>query len=84
MKRKTMKIHEERVAEINFGKLIKKLRLLFNYTQNDLAEKTGLTTQTISSIENHGQNIGIGTIKLFAMAFNMSMNEFFNHYEEKL
>lgn len=83
MKSKAIKRHVERVAEINFGKLIKKLRMKFNYTQNDLADKTGLTTQTISTIENHGQNVGIGTIKLFAIAFDMTMSDFFSYYEEK-
>lgn len=82
LKQKSRKTKDERVVEINFGKMIKKLRIKFEYTQNDLADKTDLSTQTISNIENHGQNVGIGTIKLFANAFNMSMSEFFSHFEE--
>jgi HTH-type transcriptional repressor of puuD len=82
MKKKNEKTREERIAEINFGKMIRKLRNEFKYTQNDLADRTNLTTQTISTIENHGQNLGIGTIKLFAIAFDMTMSEFFSHFEE--
>ena len=82
MKKKNEKTKEERLAEINLGKHIKKKRLEFKYTQNDLADKTNLTTQTISNIENHGQNVGIGTVKLFANAFNMSLPEFFSDFEE--
>ena len=82
MKSKIVKSREERVAEINFGKMIKKLRIQFNYTQEDLADKAKVTPQTISIIENHGQNVGIGTIKMFAKAFNMSILELFNYFEE--
>ena len=82
MKKKENKSVEERMAEINFGKMIKMLRGKFNYTQDDLADKTNLTTQTISTIENHGQNVGIGTIKLFASAFNMTIAELFSYFEE--
>ena len=82
MKKNNDKTFEEKNAEINFGNMIKKLRKEFNYTQNDIADRTNLSTQTISRIENCGQNVGIGTIKLFALAFNMPMSEFFSHFEE--
>lgn len=82
MKKENEKTNEERNVEINFGKMIRRLRNEFKYTQNDLADRTNLTTQTISSIENRGQNLGIGTIKLLAMAFGMSIAELFSHFEE--
>ncbi len=82
MKKRNDKTVEERNVEINFGKMVKNLRSKFNYTQNDIADKTNLTTQTISTIENHGQNVGIGTIKLFAMAFDMTISEMFSYLEE--
>ena len=82
MKKRNDKTVEERNVEINFGKMVKNLRSKFNYTQNDIANKTNLTTQTISTIENHGQNVGIGTIKLFAMAFDMTISEMFSYLEE--
>ena len=83
MKSKAKKKREERLAEIAFGKLIKELRLEYNYTQEYLADQTGFATQTISAIENHGQNVGIGTIKLFAMAFDMTIPELFSRFEDK-
>lgn len=82
MKEKRNKTREERVAEINFGKMIKKLREEYGYTQEILVDKTKLTTQTISNIENHGQNVGIDTIVLFAKAFNMTLTELFTYFEE--
>ena len=82
MKKNESKTLEEKMVEINFGKMIKRLREKFNYTQDCLADKTNLTNQTISNIENHGQNVGIGTIMLFAKAFNMSISELLTYYEE--
>ena len=43
MKRKQGKSKEERAVEISFGKLIKRLRLEYNFTQKQLAHKTGFT-----------------------------------------
>ena len=82
MKKKQEQSLEEKNAEINFGKMVKRIRKELNLTQNDVADRTELTTQTISHIENHGQNLGIGTIKLFAIAFNMTLAEMFSYYEE--
>lgn len=83
MKKKEEQKLEEKEAEINFGKMVKRIRKELNLTQNVIADRTNLTTQTISTIENHGQNVGIGTIKLFAMAFNMTLAEMFSYYEEQ-
>lgn len=82
MKRKQGKSKEERAIEKSFGKLIKRLRLEYKFTQKQLAHKTGFTPQTISSIENYGQNVGIGTIKLFAMAFDMTVPELISLLED--
>lgn len=83
MKCKAVKTKDERLSEINFGKMVRKLRIKFKYTQDELASRASLTSQTINTIENHGQNVGIGTIKLLAKAFNMTLSEFFAHFEDK-
>ena len=83
MKRKQGKSKEERTVEISFGKLIKRLRREYNFTQKQLAHKTGFTPQTISSIENYGQNVGIDTIKLFADSFEITLSELFRRLVEE-
>ena len=83
MKRKQGKSKEERAIEKSFGKLIKRLRLEYKFTQKQLAHKTGFTPQTISSIENYGQNVGIDTSKLFADSFEITLSELFRRLEEE-
>lgn len=38
---------------MDFGKRLKELRTELNYTQKDIADKTGLTLRTIQRIENN-------------------------------
>ena len=82
VKKRIEKTAIERKTEIRFGIMIKELRLKYNYTQSILAEKANISTQTLSSIENYGQNVGIGTIKSFADAFGLTLAELFSDYEE--
>ena len=61
------------ITKEKFSKMVKKLRMELNYRQEDLVNKSGLTFQTISKIENHPQNVTLGTIRLLADGFGMTM-----------
>lgn len=50
-----------------YGNWIKQLREEKGYTQEELAEKMGMTRTTISKIEDGKWNYGINTITLFAV-----------------
>lgn len=71
------------ITKEKFSKMVKKLRIELKYTQDDLADKSKLTFQTISTIENHPQNVTLGTIKLLADGFGMTISELFSHLEEE-
>jgi len=47
--------------EIEVGERLKKLRLEYNITQNDLAKKTGLSRVTISKIER-GMGVNLSSL----------------------
>ena len=61
---------------IQFGQLIKKLRIERNWTQAELAEKCGYNTGTnktmISAIEHGKVDIPVSKVRLFASAFDMT------------
>ena len=71
------------ITKEKFSKMVKKLRMELNYRQEDLVNKSGLTFQTISKIENHPQNVTLGTIRLLADGFGMTMSELFSYLEEE-
>ena len=52
------------------GKAIRILREKNGLSQNDLAELTGFTQSTISSLENGRINLGIDRAKILARALN--------------
>jgi len=53
------------------GQALKILREKNELSQNDLAELTGLTQSTISSIENDRISLGIERAKTLAVALNV-------------
>jgi len=55
-------------------KQLKKLRLSRHWSQEQLAESSGLSTRTIQRIER-GQKVDIGSIQLLAKSFNLEVNE---------
>ena len=76
------KIQNDITPEISFGRMIKRLRKKFGYTQEKLVDKSNISAQTISCIENRGQNVKLKSIVLFAKAFDMTLEEFFSYFEE--
>jgi len=56
---------------ISQGQAVKILREKNELSQNDLAELTGLTQSTISSIENDRISLGIERAKTLAIALNV-------------
>ena len=59
------------VVKLSQGEMIKILREKNNLSQNQLAQKTGLTQSTISGLENNKINLGIERAKVLARALNV-------------
>ena len=63
------------------GLRIKNLRELANMSQKDLAYSSDLDRSYIASVENGQRNISIKNIEKIAIAFNVTLKEFFNYVE---
>jgi transcriptional regulator with XRE-family HTH domain len=61
----------EEILYIETGILIKKARMLRNWTQQDLSEEVNLTRASITNIERGKQKISLYTLYLIADALNI-------------
>ena len=61
----------------NFGKRLKELRLQANITQEDLAERVGVATKTVSYWENGHNPITLNKIPLIATVLNIPIYKLF-------
>lgn len=58
-------------TEVTQGDAIRIIREKNNLSQNDLANLTGLTQSTISSLENNRISLGVERAKVLATALNV-------------
>ena len=70
-------MNEDEFYEL-IGKQIKKLREIKGYTQEKLAEKSGLSLDYIGKIEVNINKPGIKAILKIANALNVDIKELFN------
>ncbi|MDO4276500.1 MAG: helix-turn-helix transcriptional regulator [Eubacteriales bacterium] len=63
---------------------IKVLRAERDWTQADLADKVGISRQAVISIEKYKYTPSLELAFKIAEAFNVSINEVFEHREEKI
>ena len=56
---------------------IKTLRFKNNWTQDDLSEKSGMSINSISNIENMKEDIKLSSLISISNAFNISIIELF-------
>ncbi len=73
------KIHsdEEKLFLKRFGKNVKNIREKLNLTQAELAFRMGMTTQTLSDIENGKTDCQQTTAYLIAKALGIKLNELY-------
>lgn len=57
---------------------IKTLRFKHKWTQEELSEKSGISINSISNIENMKEDIKLSTLIALASAFNIPLVQFFN------
>jgi transcriptional regulator with XRE-family HTH domain len=62
---------------ILFGKRIRELRILHNWSQEDLAEQTGFHRTYIGMIERAERNPSLVNIEIFADSFKITISELF-------
>lgn len=63
--------------KVSYGNRLKVLREQAGYTQADLAEKVGVTRQTIISIERGKYSPSLDTAFVIADAFDLEIGEVF-------
>lgn len=61
-----------------FGERVVSLRKERNWTQEDLADASGISTRSISSIENGHFSITLENIEKLAKAFRMKLKDLFD------
>ena len=62
---------------------IKQLRESKGWTQEQLARRAGVSWPTISRIENDARNPSQGTLRLLALALEISPDELIEFYHQK-
>ena len=63
--------------QVAFGRRVQKIRKQRGWSQEKLAEKTGLTRETISRIETGKYGTHFYHVDIIRAAFNISFEEFF-------
>lgn len=63
---------------MTIGKTIKQLRLAYNLSQEDLAEKLGVSRQTISSWENDRTIPALDHMKKLCEEYQLSLDQLFH------
>lgn len=61
----------------DFGLRVKQLRLERNWTQQDLADRSGFHKNYIGMVERGERNISLRNIEMLAEAFKISINDLF-------
>jgi len=62
----------------NLGKRVKELRLHNGYSQEAFSHECGLDRTYIASLENGNRNVSIENIEKIALAFNLTLTDFFD------
>jgi transcriptional regulator with XRE-family HTH domain len=68
---------------MEFGERLRDLRTGSNYSQKELAEKSGLTLRTIQRIENNEVKPSLYSLKVIGEALNADLSAFLNKSEIK-
>lgn len=68
--------------ELNIGQKIKAMRLASDLTQEELANRAGLTKGFISQLENDQTSIQIDSLADIVEVFGLTMSEFFSDNDE--
>ena len=58
----------QKVVDVSVGESVRIIRELQEFSQNDLAELSGIPQSTISAIENDGVSLGVERAKVLARA----------------
>jgi len=60
---------------IQFGNRVRELRTQRNWSQEELAEKTGFHRTYIGMVERAERNLSLTNVEVFAKTFEMSVSE---------
>lgn len=71
----------EQIDGVVIGKRVKEFRKIKKLTQEQLAEKAGISVVLIGTLETNGRNITIDTLSKILTAFNITYVDFFSGIE---
>jgi len=69
-----MKAHPQLEARIRIGARLRALREEHRLTQQDIADKTGIASQTVSKIESGKWSFGFDLLEVYAKVFDMKID----------
>lgn len=73
---------EINLLKLKIGQNIRKYRMLCGYKQQPFSEKLGISTVSLSKIENGMTDIRISTLFCIAMALDVKLESLFHDPEE--
>ncbi len=73
-----MLINQDREFLVRFGDKLRQIRKSKNMTQEELAEKIGVSQVQVARIENGRQNTSVIYVKSVIEALDIQANEIFN------
>jgi transcriptional regulator with XRE-family HTH domain len=79
----SIRIRKKTQVQIEFGKRLKTKRQELGFTQEQLAEKAGLTHSYLGSIERGERNVSLGNIVALAKALMISPQELIPNLEQQ-
>jgi transcriptional regulator with XRE-family HTH domain len=79
----SIRVRKKTQVQIDFGKRVKIKRQALGFTQEQLAERVGLTYSYLGSIERGERNVSLGNIVALAQALNVPPKELLPNPEQQ-
>lgn len=79
---KKPRVQKKTDIQIEFGKRLKTKRQELGFTQEQLAEKAGLTYSYVGSIERGERNVSLGNIVALALALMLSPKDLMPNFQQ--
>ncbi len=74
-------MNQQQSIEYRFGRAVRRRRRELDLSQEELAERSGLHRNYISSVENGHRNPSLRNIEKLAEALEMTISDFFKNYD---
>jgi transcriptional regulator with XRE-family HTH domain len=73
-------VNQQQSIEYRFGRAVRRRRRELDLSQEELAERSGLHRNYISSVENGNRNPSLRNVEKLAQALDISISDLFVNY----